>query len=89
MSSSDYLVEPGLSNSIIDLLSTIQDRYKKKLRAAQAVSVSPSDTDNLVKLLAKTFKLPPATNVQVTEPEVLPPPPPVIVVPEVTSAVLQ
>ena len=88
MSSSDYLVEPGLSNNIIDLLSTIQDRYKKKLRAAQAVSVSPSDTDNLVKLLAKTFKLPPATNVQVTEPEVLPPPPPVIVVPEVTSAVL-
>ena len=88
MSSSDYLVEPGLSNSIIDLLSTIQDRYKKKLRAAQAVSVSPSDTDNLVKLLAKTFKLPPATNVQVTEPEVLPPPPPVIAVPEVTAAVL-
>ena len=88
MSSSDYLVEPGLSNNIIDLLSTIQDRYKKKLRAAQAVSVSPSDTDNLVKLLAKTFKLPPATNVQVTEPEVLPPPPPVIAVPEVTAAVL-
>jgi hypothetical protein len=88
MSSSDYLVEPGLSNNIIDLLSTIQDRYKKKLRAAQAVSVSPSDTDNLVKLLAKTFKLPPATNVQVTEPEVLPPAPPVIAVPEVTSAVL-
>ena len=28
MSSSDYLVEPGLSNNIIDLLSTIQDRYK-------------------------------------------------------------
>jgi chemotaxis protein histidine kinase CheA len=88
MSSSDYLVEPGLSNNIIDLLSTIQDRYKKKLRAAQAVSVSPSDTDNLVKLLAKTFKLPPATNVQVTEPEVLPPAPPVIAVPEVTAAVL-
>lgn len=88
MSSSDYLVEPGLSNNIIDLLSTIQDRYKKKLRAAQAVSVSPSDTDNLVKLLAKTFKLPPATNVQVTEPEVLPPAPPVIIEPEVTSAVL-
>ena len=88
MSSSDYLVEPGLSNNIIDLLSTIQDRYKKKLRAAQAVSVSPSDTDNLVKLLAKTFKLPPATNVQVTEPEVLPLAPPVIAVPEVTSAVL-
>ena len=88
MSSSDYLVEPGLSNNIIDLLSTIQDRYKKKLRAAQAVSVSPSDTDNLVKLLAKTFKLPPATNVQVTEPDVLPPAPPVIVEPELTSAVL-
>ena len=44
MSSSDYLVEPGLSNNIIDLLSTIQDRYKKKLRAAQAVSVSPSES---------------------------------------------